>query len=280
VRTNARGGGIDPSLTTTERPIQGLRLSLPYCQIRGREDALFSVLELIIALLITATAAALQGTVGVGFAMVSVPILTLVNSGFTPIPQVLMTFPMTLYMVFRERQHIDLRGAAWVLSGRLPGAIIGVTLLGLLAQRTLDGVIAGIVLAAAIAMAAGWSVQQTRRNQFSAGVASGISGTTSAIGGPPLAFLYQHSSGQRLRSSLAAIFSVGITINVTTLAVAGRIHRDNVTTAALLLPAVAIGLYSSRWITGRIADATIRRGILIVSALAGVALAIRTLAGV
>ena len=240
---------------------------------------MFSPLELIIALVITAAAAALQGTVGVGFAMVSVPILTLVNSGFTPIPQVLLAFPMTIYMVIRERQHIDLRGAGWVLSGRLPGAIAGVILLGMVAQRTLDGMIAGFVIAAAVAMAAGWSVQQTRRNQFIAGVASGISGTTSAIGGPPLAFLYQHSAGERLRSSLAAIFSVGITINVTSLAVAGRIHRDDIVTAAILLPALAIGLFSSRWITGRIADATIRRGILIVSALAGIALAIRTIAG-
>ena len=240
---------------------------------------MFSPLELIIALVITAAAASLQGTVGVGFAMVSVPILTLVNSGFTPIPQVLLAFPMTIYMVIRERQHIDLRGAGWVLSGRLPGAIAGVILLGMVAQRTLDGMIAGFVIAAAVAMAAGWSVQQTRRNQFIAGVASGISGTTSAIGGPPLAFLYQHSAGERLRSSLAAIFSVGITINVTSLAVAGRIHRDDIVTAAILLPALAIGLFTSRWITGRIADATIRRGILIVSALAGIALAIRTIAG-
>jgi hypothetical protein len=239
----------------------------------------FSTFELIIALLVTAAAAALQGTVGVGFAMVSVPILTLLNSEFTPVPQILLSFPMTVFMVLRERQHIDLKGAAWVLSGRLPGAVAGVALLSLLAQRTLDGMIAGFVLAAALAMAAGWSVRQTRRNQFIAGVASGISGTTSAIGGPPLAFLYQHSSGERLRSSLAAIFSVGITINVTTLAVAGQIHRSDVTTAAMLFPALAIGLYSSRWITGRIENATIRRGILIVSALAGVALAARTIAG-
>lgn len=240
---------------------------------------MFTPIELLIALLVTAGAAALQGTVGLGFAMVSVPLLTLVNSGFTPIPQVLLAFPMTFYMVLRERQHIDLRGAAWVLSGRVPGAIIGVALLGLLAQRALDGVIAGIVLLAAVAMAAGWSVRQSRRNQFIAGVASGISGTTSAIGGPPLGFLYQHSPGARLRSSLAAIFSVGITINVTALAVAGQIHREDVLTAARLLPAIAVGLYSSRWITGRVADATIRRGILVVSAVAGVALAIRTLLG-
>jgi uncharacterized membrane protein YfcA len=239
----------------------------------------FSPFELIIAILVTAAAAALQGTVGVGFAMVAVPILTLVNSDLTPIPQVLLAFPMTIYMVVRERQHIDLRGAVWVLGGRLPGAVAGVMLLGLVAQRTLDGMIAAFVLAAALAMAAGWSVRQTRTNQVIAGVASGISGTTSAIGGPPLAFLYQHSPGGRLRSSLAAIFSVGITINVTTLAVAGQIHRNDVTTAAMLLPALAVGLYSSRWLTGRFSDASIRRGILIVSAAAGAALAIRTIIG-
>jgi hypothetical protein len=241
---------------------------------------MFTPFEIIVALLLTAIAAALQGTVGLGFALLSVPTLTLVNSGFTPIPQVLLSFPLTIFMVVRERQHIDLRGAAWVLSGRLPGAIAGGILLGLLAQRFLDGMIAGIVIATALGMAAGWSVQQSRRNQFIAGVVSGISGTTSAIDGPPLAFLYQNSPGERLRSSLAAVFSVGNIINITALTLAGRIHRHDVVTAALLFPALAIGLYSSRWLTGRTADATIRRGILIVSALAGAALAIRTIAGV
>ena len=72
---------------------------------------------------------------------------------------------------------------------------------------------------------------------------------------------------------------MGITINVTTLAVAGRISREDVATAAILLPALAIGIYSSRWITGRIEDATIRRGIMVVSAFAGAALLIRTIAG-
>lgn len=100
---------------------------------------MFSTFELIIALLVTAAAAALQGTVGVGFAMVSVPVLTLLNSDFTPVPQILLSFPMTVFMVLRERRHLDLKGAAWVLSGRLPGAVAGAILLGVLAQRTLDG---------------------------------------------------------------------------------------------------------------------------------------------
>ena len=45
---------------------------------------MFDIFELLVAFLVTAGAAALQGTVGVGFAMVSVPILTLVNTGFAP----------------------------------------------------------------------------------------------------------------------------------------------------------------------------------------------------
>lgn len=131
---------------------------------------------LILAWLVTAAAAVLQGTVDLGFALVWVPILTLIDPHLTPIPQVLVVSPLTLSMVLRERQHLDLRGGAWVLTGRVPGALAGAALLALVGRRMLDGMIATFVQAAALAMAGGWSVRQTRTNQVIAGIASGIAG--------------------------------------------------------------------------------------------------------
>jgi uncharacterized protein len=235
---------------------------------------------LIAALVVTVAAATLQGTIGFGFSVLSVPILTLLYPGLTPIPQLIMVAPLTIYMALRERSSMDLKGAGWIVAGRFPGAVIGALLLASVSRRALDGLIAGVVFIGVIALAAGLSIKLTRVNKFVAGVVSGISGTTSAIGGPPLALLYHGEAGATLRSSLAAIFTIGVTINLTTLAIARQIHRQDLITALLLLPAVALGLFLSRYLSGRVEGPALRRGILIVSALASIGLAVKTVVGV
>ncbi|NOY55468.1 MAG: sulfite exporter TauE/SafE family protein [Actinobacteria bacterium] len=232
---------------------------------------------LIIALVVTAVASMLQGTIGFGFAVLSVPILALLYPGLTPIPQILLAGPLTFSMALREWRQLDLSGAGWIVAGRLPGAAIGALLLATVTRQALDGVIAIVVLAAVIALAAGLTVRLTPLNKFAAGVASGITGTTSAIGGPPLALIYRNEEGGTLRSSLGAIFTIGVIINVTTLTIVGQIHRHDIVTALFLAPAVAVGLFLSRYLKGRVEGVALQRGILIVSALAAVGLAVRTL---
>lgn len=234
---------------------------------------------IVIALIVTVAAATLQGTIGFGFSVISVPILTLLYPGLTPIPQLLMVAPMTIFMALRERSHLDLRGTGWIVAGRVPGAVIGAWLLASVSRRALDGLIAGIILTAVVVLAVGFSIKLTSTNKFIAGVLSGISGTTSAIGGPPLALLYRNEEGATLRSSLAAIFTIGVTINLTTLGIAGQIHRQDLTTALMLVPAVGVGLFFSRYLTGRVEGEALRRGILFVSALACIGLAIKTAVG-
>jgi hypothetical protein len=234
---------------------------------------------LVIALIVTVAASALQGTIGFGFSVISVPILTLLYPGLTPIPQLLMVAPLTVFMALRERSSLDLRGAGWIVAGRFPGAVIGALLLANVSRRALDGLIAGVILTAVVALAVGFSIRLTPVNKFVAGLLSGVSGTTSAIGGPPLALLYRNEAGATLRSSLAAIFTIGVTINLTTLWIAGQIHREDLMTALLLVPAVGVGLFLSRYLTGRVEGEALRRGILIVSAFACVGLAVKTAVG-
>jgi uncharacterized membrane protein YfcA len=65
---------------------------------------------LILAFVITAIAATLQGSVGLGFAMVSVPLLTLIDPRLAPVPQLLVALPLSLAIAWRERRSIDLHG--------------------------------------------------------------------------------------------------------------------------------------------------------------------------
>ncbi len=225
---------------------------------------------LITAGIVTFFAGLAQGTVGFGAAVLAVPVLTLIDPRLTPIPQILIAIPLTGAMLMRERTGLDLRGSAWVLLGRVPGALVGLALLSLASERSLSVFIGGMVLVLVVAIRRGVRLRQTRPVQFAVGVASGTSGMAAGIGGPPVALLYRDAPGNTIRSTLSAIFLVGLIINVTTLGIAGSITGVDARIAGWLVGPLLVGLLASGPLRHRVEGAFLKNAILL---LAGVAAA-------
>ncbi len=233
--------------------------------------------ELILALAITAFAAAIQATAGVGFAIVSVPILSLIDQRLAPVPQILVALPMVMWMAWRERQAIDFSGVGWILVGRLLGAGIGLALIKWASDTALDVMIGLAVLTGVVILAGGVRIRRTPTSQAIAGTAASVSSLVASMGGPPLALLYYDAEGRTLRSSLATIFIFGVTLTVVVRAVAGEISGTDMQVAAWLLPAGALGLAAGSRLTGRMEGRPIRLTILAVSAAAAVGLLLRAI---
>ncbi|HEY5651276.1 MAG TPA: sulfite exporter TauE/SafE family protein, partial [Acidimicrobiia bacterium] len=191
-------------------------------------DIGLSAPELVIGMAVVVVAAALQGSIGFGLAVLSVPILTVVDPVYTPIPTLILSLFTAAATLVREHGDLDLEGLGWIIGGRIPGALFGAWILTVLTERLLGIVIGMIVLLAVGVLAAGLSVQMTRRSRLIAGTISGFSGTASGIGGPPLALLYRSQSGPVVRSTLGAIFTIGITINLVILTVVGVMTMTDV----------------------------------------------------
>ncbi len=237
-----------------------------------------TVVEALLAAAIATVGGLVQGSIGLGFAILGVPLLTLVDPAFTPVPVILTTIPLTAAMAWRERDHIEWRRAAWVLVGRVPGAFLGLWLLRTTSEQALSLVIGGVVLAVVGALAMGVQVRRSRGVDFVGGVTSGASGLSTGIGGPPLAILFAGDGGPLLRSTLAAIFFVGISINATALAAGGEITRSSFLYAAPLFPAMLLGLRLSRSVLHRVDVHRLRAAVLGLAATAAVVLLVRTLA--
>lgn len=126
-------------------------------------------------------------------------------------------------------------------------------------------------------ISSGWSIRRTAATEFLAGVSSGITGTVSAIGGPPVALIYHDSPGATIRSTLSTIFIIGLTINLVTLAALGEIHADDLRAAGILLPGMLIGLTLSGFLAKRFDDQVLRRVVLVTAGLAAVGLAFKVL---
>lgn len=220
----------------------------------------------------------MQATVGFGLAVLSVPILSLIDADLAPVPQLLISLPLSALMAWRERQHLDLRGVGWVLAGRIPGAIIGFVVLVSFAdsQRAIDIVIGTVVLGAVLVLASGVRVRRNALTQFTAGTLSGISGLLASIGGPPLALLYRDAKGATIRASLAAVFTMGIVITITTRTIAGEITATDLRVAVLLFPALLVGYAGGQRLAGRFEGKPLRVAILVMSAIAALGLFVRS----
>ena len=221
----------------------------------------------------------MQGTIGLGFNIVAVSVMSLINPVLAPVPQLLLSLPQTAASVAREHTGVDRSGVAWILAGRLPGAVIGVWLLSIATDRLLDVLIGLLVLIAVVILATGVHVRRNRTIEFSAGVFAGISSYVSTIGGPPMALLYSRSEGATIRATLGLIFFIGTSITIIARIIAGDIARTDWILALALFPAAALGFSLSSWMKERAAPSQLRKAILIVSAAAAVALLIRAALG-
>lgn len=227
------------------------------------------------AIVISGLAAAIQGVVGFGYAIVAVPLLSLLDPRFAPVPQILTALPLTVMTAWHERGHIDGPGVAWILAGRVPGFVIGALLVTVASLRVLDVFIGLSVLVGVVCMGARGGIPRNRVIDVSAGTVSGVTGYVSGIGGPPLALLYRDARGPTIRSTLGVLFAVGVVATVTIRAAVGQVTELDVKLGAVLLAPVAVGTWASRFLHGMVEGRALRVAVMALSAIAGIGLLLR-----
>ena len=247
--------------------------------VRCKPAPVFEVWVVVAAVVLVFAGGVLQGSIGFGFAVLSAPLLALIDQTFVPIAVQFAALPLSIAASARERTHADFAGVGWIILGRLPGTIVAALVLTVAVERTLDILIGTIVLGAVVVFATGAHIPMTVRTRVAAGFASGFSGTASAIGGPPLALLYGRQRGPTVRSTLGTIFAIGLVINLTVLAIAGLVGSDDLWAAAIIVPPALAGFLVSSKVKHLADGDALRRGILAVAAVAALGLLARALLG-
>lgn len=186
-------------------------------------------------------ASAMQSSIGFGMGMLAAPIVGLVDASLLPGTLIVLAVFVTLLVVVSERQHVDLTGTGWAMAGRVPGTVAGALLVAVLPERGLAIMLAGVVLLGVVLTSLGWAPAPTRLTLVIAGGTSGVLGTATSIGGPPMALVWQSKDSPGLRGTMSGFFLVGSLLSVLTLSLTGSITHHTLAAVTLLLPMPALG---------------------------------------
>lgn len=205
-------------------------------------------LEFVVVAIALCVGAMVQGSLGFGMVLVSFPVLVITEPELLPQTTMIVALPMILSLAWRHRGGAEWREVGLITLGRLPGIGLAIVILSIASARTI-GLMAGVTVLAAVAVSF-WApaVPRTTPNMLLAGVVSALFGTAVSIGGPPLALLFQHEDGPRLRSTMTSVMLFGGPVSLVFLAASGNVDSTDVRTGLALAPFSVIGSYSSRWV--------------------------------
>jgi uncharacterized membrane protein YfcA len=234
-----------------------------------------SPLDVVLGFLVMVVGGCLQGAVGFGSNLVAAPLLILLDESFVPAPIVVASLLLNALMIRREGQGAFDPTVKPAMVAQVPGAIGAGVVLAVLPERGLSLLFAALVLVGVGVSAAGWHLRPTRRTLAGAGFAAGFMGTISGIGGPPVALVYQRSSGPALRATLSRFFLVGGVVSLAVLVASGRVDADDLRACLVTVPGSTLGFAASAPVARRLDRGSVRPVVLVVSSLAAAAVVLR-----
>lgn len=236
-----------------------------------------SAAELAIVAVAVLAGGIVQGAIGFGLSLISVPVLAVIQPEALPTTMLILAIPFTAAMAVRERENIDVPGFWLIAIGRLPGTAAAIWLLSVVTEAELSIVIGATVIVAVAFSVFAPAVPLGTTTRIVAGAISGLMGTAAAIGGPALAIAYQRRPGPELRSTLAMTFVLGSAISLGALWLSGHVELSHLVLAAWLLPGLAVGLFLATRLTRFLDAGWLRPTVLTFAAISGAVAIIRSL---
>lgn len=224
---------------------------------------------------VMAVACAMQAAVGIGMALLAVPLLVLIDPQFVPGPMLLAGVLVPLSAAWREWHAVDTRSIVPALLGLAAGTLAGAMALSVLNPAHLGKVFGALVLLAVAISLSGIRMKPTRPALVAGSGAAGIMGTMVGIHGPPVALVFQNAQPEVARAMMGTIFVPAYLISVAALAVFGLFGIPELRLAAVLLPGTVAGIFAAPLLMRRVNARRMRIAILAISASSAIVLLLK-----
>ncbi len=210
----------------------------------------------------------IQAWIGLGFGLLSAPLLYLISPDYVPGPILLLGFILSALVIIKNRQEMNWTRTLPATLARIPGSWCGAVLLALLPQNLLSIVFGTVLLLAIWVTASRIQLKMTPLSLSTAGFFSGLLGTATSVGGPPMAMVYQNSDRITTRNDLSLFFLLSTPISILMLALNGLFDMQTIYLTLPLLPGVLLGYFLAGLLTKYFANVAIKPLIIGLSTLA------------
>ncbi|WP_181447084.1 sulfite exporter TauE/SafE family protein [Streptomyces sp. NTH33] len=222
--------------------------------------------------LIIALASFAQALSGFGFALVAVPLLTLLTSPQNAIVVVTaLGGVLSLAVCVHQRDHVNVRIAGLVSGAGLVGMPLGLLAMTVLSAPSLSVLIACVVLVFAFLIGRGMTFRRGAGPTVVSGVASGALLTSTGMNGPPLVAAFQAMglAPREFRATLQATFCVQDALALAGFLAVGRLTVDGLLLVGVGLPGLLVGWWCGDRVFARTDSARFKKivlGVLVASA--------------
>ena len=193
---------------------------------------------------------AVQTALGFGMAVVAAPIIILFRPEWVPIIITVVALSLSIQNSWNQRSGIEWKFIRPAMIWRIPGTLIGAWVLTQLPTQTLQLAVAGMVFIAIFVTIFAKPFPATSRNLGLAGFLSGIAGTTTSIGGPPLALVMQHGDSHNTRANLSVFFVYSCTISLISYQSLGLLSLELWIASFSFIPFGLVGFYCGKYARG------------------------------
>ncbi|MGF1726572.1 sulfite exporter TauE/SafE family protein [Photobacterium nomapromontoriensis] len=228
------------------------------------------VTTLIYCALALAAGCFVQSTVGFGMAIVAAPIVYFFEPRFVPGTITLVGLVLALINMWQYRTMLSVKGLGAAFIGRIPGTFAAMALLLYISPESLALVLGTGVLMAVVISLLKVRIQPTPKALFWAGFASGLMGTSTSIGGPPMALVLQHADAGKLRANLAGYFAFSCVLSLIALSATGHFSLWHLKYGLMILPAPILASMFAYRIQHRIKAEWLRYALLVLCSISGV----------
>lgn len=230
----------------------------------------------LLAFVVVVVASIPQSLTGMGFGLLAASSLLLIDSSLVPATVIIMGSVVAAGNAVANIGDVHPRELAIALGGRIVGIAIAFMALGLIEDRETFSLLIAVVILSAVALSViNIAPRKADGSLFVAGTVSGITGTITSVGAPPMGIVYQHSCRKEASATLNAYFALGGFLSGIAVWYHGWLGLRDILMALALLPGLAIGTWVSRFLRAY-ADRNFRPVVLWVCTISATAVIWRT----
>lgn len=229
---------------------------------------------LILGLIIIFVAAIVQGTTGFGFALTSMPLLTVLISLHTVVP-IMVVFGLfaNILILVKMWSYVNFKKIWVLIVSSIIAAPIGTYVLLIIEQNILKLIVGFFIVLFALALWKGYSVKIKKEKLalIPVGFSSGLlNGSLSLMGPPVVLFLTNQGEDKTtFRANITAYALILNLITITSFSLGGLIDKEVITYIISFSPALILGTFIGIKIGNNVKQALFKKFTLLLIIVSG-----------